>query len=69
MTVKNKLKQYREKTNLSQSKFAMLLDINPGQYNRWENQKVQPTIESAWEICKKLNITLSDLFYDEEEGN
>lgn len=69
MTVKNRLIEYREPTGLSQSKFAMSLDINPGQYNRWENQNVQPSIESAWNICKKLNITLNDLFYEEEEGN
>jgi putative transcriptional regulator len=66
--IKNKLKFYRELSTLSQTKFAMSLNINPGQYNKWENQKIQPSIESAWDICKKLNITLNDLFYD-EEGN
>lgn len=48
---------------MNQVEFASFLGVNQSHYNRWENQRLQPTLEMALQISKKLNCTVNDLFY------
>jgi DNA-binding XRE family transcriptional regulator len=65
MAVKNRLKFYREQRKLNQNEFSIVLGVNVNQYNKWENHRIQMTIDRAFDICKKLGIKIDDLFYEE----
>lgn len=64
----NRLKSIRHKHEMNQREFAQLLEIDPAQLSRWERQQQQPVVESAFKICKKLNITMEQLFDYEEDS-
>ena len=51
---------------MEQWEFAEFLGVRRQQYNRWERQVVQPNIETAWALAKKLNIKMDDLFTEQE---
>jgi putative transcriptional regulator len=62
--VKNRLKQIRHSLQIdSKSEMARLLGLPPEQYNRYENQKLQPRLEVALKIAKRLCLTVEDIFY------
>lgn len=64
--VKNKLLEIRLKLGYRYAKdFAEFLDINSQQYSRYECNKSQPTLETAYRIAKKLNIQIEELILDE----
>jgi putative transcriptional regulator len=67
MTVKNRLKHYRHKHEMNQAEFATFLGISPFQYNRYERNKSQPTLEIALRISAKLDVPVNDIFYIESE--
>lgn len=50
-----------------QTEFAEFLGIGPSQYNRYEKQSGQPTIEIALKIAKRLNKTVEEIFYIEDD--
>jgi len=37
------------------------LGFNYSQYNRWERHEVQPSLDSLWQIKRKLDINIDDL--------
>jgi len=47
---------------MNQKQFAEFLGVTPSQISLWERNKQKLTIETAWEIKKKLNIALDELF-------
>lgn len=62
--VKNRLKQIRHSLQIdSKSDMARLLDLPPEQYNRYENQRMQPRLEVALNIARKLGMPIEDVFY------
>jgi putative transcriptional regulator len=63
MTVHNRLKSFRHKYEMNQTEFAALLGINHDQYNRYERNKRQPTLEIALQISDKLGRPVNDIFY------
>ncbi|MCX7779595.1 MAG: helix-turn-helix domain-containing protein [Negativicutes bacterium] len=60
--LKNKLKSWRHRMEMNQTEFAAFLGANKNQYSRWERQEIQPSLEWAWIIAKKLNCRIEDLF-------
>ncbi len=62
MKLKNRLKYWRHQKQMNQTEFAEWLGINKYQYNRYERQAAQPTLEIAWRIAEKLGIKIDDLF-------
>ena len=60
--LKNKLKSWRHKKEMNQTEFAEYLEVDKNLYNRWENQKVQPSLLMALKISNKLSCTVNDLF-------
>lgn len=67
MKLRNRLKSYRHQKEMNQIEFAEFLGVHPNQYNRWERQAIQPSLETAWILTKKLKIKIDDLFYGEGE--
>lgn len=64
MTVKNRLREIRHEMMLDkQIEMAELLGIQQQQYNRYERQQIQPTLEIALKIALKLNRSVESIFY------
>ncbi len=67
--IKNRLKEIRHELKIDfQTDMARLLGMNRQQYNRYERQQVQPDLEMAFKIAKKLNKTVDEIFYLDEPG-
>lgn len=50
-----------------QKDFAELLELNRSQYNKYENNKEQPSIDILYKISQKLGIKIDDLIEYVEE--
>lgn len=67
MGVKNKLKEIRMREFLkNQSEFAKELEVPLTTYSQWERGTSNPTLEKAFEIAKKLNREIHDIWHYEE---
>lgn len=55
-------KEYREKLQLSQEKFALLINMDRTYYASVENGKRNISIKNIEKIAKGFNISLSELF-------
>jgi putative transcriptional regulator len=61
--VENKIKEYREKKNLSQGKLAEICNVSRQTINAIENNKYDPTLQLAFDLAKTLGITVDELFF------
>lgn len=67
MVVRNRLKQIRHQLELDrQTEMAMMLGLQQQQYNRYERQEIQPTLETALRIAHQLGKPLEDIFFLDE---
>lgn len=62
-SVKNRLKDIRFEHKMNQMEFAAFLGVGQSQYNRYELQQRQPTLEIALELCEKLGRPFEQVFY------
>ncbi len=60
--MKNRIRDIRERSGLSQAALARRLQISRSYLNRIENGKSNPSITMAVRIAKALNVTLNDIF-------
>lgn len=67
ITLKNRIKEYREKKGISQGKLADLCDVSRQTINAIENNKYDPSLKLAFSLAKNLGVTVDHLFLDEEE--
>jgi putative transcriptional regulator len=67
MAVKNRLKSFRHKQEMNQKEFADFLGVNQSQYNRYERNTHQPTLEIAIKISDKLGVPVNAIFYIVDE--
>lgn len=66
--IKNRLRKIRHEMYIdSQVEMARLLGISREQYNRYEQQENQPSLETAFKIAQKLKKPLEDIFYQEPD--
>lgn len=56
-----RLKQLREARNLTQTRLAALLHINPRVYNRWEQGVSVPHIDTVVRLADILQVNLDEL--------
>lgn len=64
--MKNKLKEIRMREYLkNQKEFAEFLEIPLTTYSQWERDISNPTLEKAFEIAKKLNKKLEEIWHYE----
>ncbi|MEK5107234.1 helix-turn-helix transcriptional regulator [Cytobacillus sp. FSL K6-0129] len=62
MPIHNRLKELRHDHRMNQTEFAAYLEISHGQYNRYERNSTQPSLEVALKISKKLGCAVNDIF-------
>ena len=67
MAVKNRLKELRHDNRMNQVEFADFLGLQQQQYNRYENQVRQPTLEIALKISIKLGKSVNEIFFLDDE--
>ena len=60
-----KMKQARQKKNLSQAELAKITGVSRQTINMIEKGDYNPTIGLCRKICKVLGCTLNDLFWEE----
>lgn len=64
MAIKNKLLEIRLQLGYKKQKdFAKYLNISPHQYNRYENNVVQPSLEIIYDLSLKLKIPIENIIY------
>ncbi|MFN2746898.1 helix-turn-helix transcriptional regulator [Bacillus swezeyi] len=66
--MKNQIKEYREKKNISQGKLADLCNVSRQTINAIENNKYDPSLQLAFDIAKNLEVRVDILFLNEREG-
>lgn len=67
MAVRNRLYDIRHELRIDhQTQMADHLGLPREQYNRYENQRQQPTLEIALQIAQRLQMPIEDIFYIEE---
>jgi putative transcriptional regulator len=62
MSVVNNLKEIRHDYRMNQTEFASFLEISIHQYNRYEKQAIQPSLEIALKISQKVNRPVNEIF-------
>jgi DNA-binding XRE family transcriptional regulator len=64
--VKNRLKEIRMREfMMSATEFSQILNAKQSTYSQWENGITNPTLEKAFEIAKKLNKSINEIWYEE----
>ena len=67
MNIKNiKMKKLREQLNLSQLSLSKKVGVSRQTIISVESGNYNPTLELCIKICKELNVTLNDLFWNDE---
>ena len=61
------MKKLREQLNLSQLSLSKKVGVSRQTIISVENGYYNPTLELCIKICKELNVTLNDLFWNDED--
>ncbi len=61
------LKVARARLDMTQKELAERVDVSRQTINAIEKGDYNPTINLCVKICKVLNVTLNDLFWEDEE--
>ena len=56
-----KIKELREKYNITQKELAEILFVTPQAISRWENGKVEPSLAMVVKIAKYFNVNTDEL--------
>ena len=65
--MKNKLKELRQKENISQDDLAAILKVSRQTINSIETGKFDPSLKLVMKMTKYFNIGLEQIFISEEE--
>lgn len=66
MAIKNRLKEIRMREYMiSAVEFSKLIDVKKSTYSQWENELNNPTLEKAFEVARKLNKNINEIWYEE----
>ncbi|WP_315167632.1 helix-turn-helix transcriptional regulator [Metaclostridioides mangenotii] len=60
--MKNNIKNYRKKLNLTQEDVAKKLNVTRQTINAIENNKYNPSLELAIKLSRLLDVTVEELF-------
>ena len=65
MGIKSKLKEIRMKEYmLNCREFSKMLEVPLSTYSQWENSQTYPSLPKAFEVCKKLNKKVNEVWYE-----
>lgn len=66
--VKNRLRDIRHELKIdSQISMARLIGLRQEQYNSYERQRYQPSLEVALQIAKKLKRPVEEIFWIDDD--
>ncbi|MBK5500917.1 helix-turn-helix transcriptional regulator [Peribacillus sp. TH14] len=65
MSIRNRLKELRHDHRMNQTEFAAFLGLSVYQYNRYEREAREPTLDNAMQISERLGMTVNEIFYRE----
>ncbi|MFB7639266.1 helix-turn-helix transcriptional regulator [Peribacillus butanolivorans] len=65
MSIRNRLKELRHDHRMNQTEFATFLGLSVYQYNRYEKEAREPTLDNAMQISERLGMTVNEIFYRE----
>ena len=65
--MKNKLKELRQKENISQDDLAAILKVSRQTINSIETGKFDPSLKLVMKMTKHFNVPLEQIFVYEEE--
>ncbi|TCT19328.1 putative transcriptional regulator [Melghiribacillus thermohalophilus] len=63
--MKNRIKEFREKNELSQGKLAELCQVSRQTINAIENDKYDPSLKLAFDLARQLGVKMEELFLPE----
>ncbi|MFJ7509374.1 helix-turn-helix transcriptional regulator [Peribacillus frigoritolerans] len=66
MSIRNRLKELRHDRRMNQTEFAEFLGLSVYQYNRYEKEAREPSLDNAMLISERLGMTVNEIFYREE---
>jgi len=69
MNIAEKIKHFRTAKNLSQKELATSIGMDQAQYSRMESGKVEPTVSSLEKIADALDVSVAELFSEEQLTN
>ncbi len=64
--INERMKAARQGKNLSQAELAKAVGVARQTVNMIENGDYNPTVALCIKICKALDVTLNDLFWEDE---
>lgn len=68
MPVRNRLRAIRHELQIDhQTEMAERLGLQHQQYNRYERQQVQPSLEMALRIARRLGRPVEEIFYLDDD--
>lgn len=65
--MENRIKEYRERKNISQGKLAEYCGVSRQTINAIENNKYDPSLQLAFDIADTLDIKVDNLFISKKE--
>ena len=66
--IANRLLEYRKKSGLSQEELANLVGVTRQTINMIEKGNYNPTLNLCISICKVLDKTLDEIFWEDENN-
>ena len=63
--VNEKLREARKEKNLSQADLSKIVNVSRQTINMIENKDYNPTISLCIKICKALNKSLDEIFWED----
>ncbi|MCL2134642.1 MAG: helix-turn-helix transcriptional regulator [Candidatus Bathyarchaeota archaeon] len=67
--MKTRMKEYREKTGITQEQLAQKLGVARQTILFLEKGKYNPSLRLAYQISKELNAKIEDIFTFDDENN
>lgn len=60
--IENRIKEFRKKSNLSQSDIAKFMDIKQNTFSQWEKGIRTPNVLQGLKLAKILDTTVENLY-------
>ncbi|MCZ0717454.1 helix-turn-helix transcriptional regulator [Aerococcus kribbianus] len=60
--IKNRIKEYRAKRNMTQFELAKLVGVRRETIGNLENGRYNPSLVLAWDIAKVFDVKIEDIF-------
>ena len=67
--MKNRLEKIRKARGITQEELANILEVSRQTIGSLENGRYNPSIILAFKIAKYFDLTIEDIFIDEEDEN